>query len=291
MRRLIIGGAALVTGAVTALAVALGLRHRRGRREDVPALEPASPAAPAKATTAKAKATTPANAAAEDPSVEADFGAIAAEAGSPPTANRRRPRRKPSGATTRSAAAAASKATTKSTTAAPAAATPKPRARRKPAPAAGSTDPGATADPAAGPATPAPGTRDHGRELTRPPASRAALTGLPRAGRHGCWPGRIGPSHDEPSPVVAHPRPWPDEAVRRLHRRRRHRLRRRARRGVRLPRPERRRQDLDDADDRLRVAGHRGHLERARAWTRPSTARGSGRGSASCPSRTPSTWS
>ena len=33
-----------------------------------------------------------------------------------------------------------------------------------------------------------------------------------------------------------------------------HRLRRRARRIVRLPRPERRRQDLDDADDRLRLA-------------------------------------
>ena len=64
------------------------------------------------------------------------------------------------------------------------------------------------------------------------------------------------------------PCPRPDQAVRRVHRRRRHRLRRRARRGVRLPRPERRRQDLDDADDRLRLAGHRRRAAGPRAWTR-----------------------
>ena len=44
------------------------------------------------------------------------------------------------------------------------------------------------------------------------------------------------------------------EALRRVRRGRRHRLRDRARRGVRLPRPERRGQELDDADDRLRLA-------------------------------------
>ncbi len=53
------------------------------------------------------------------------------------------------------------------------------------------------------------------------------------------------------------PGPRPGEALRRLHRGRRHRRRGRARRGVRLPRPQRRRQVLHDADDRLRLAGHR----------------------------------
>ena len=48
-----------------------------------------------------------------------------------------------------------------------------------------------------------------------------------------------------------------DQAVRRLHRRRRHRRRRAPRRGVRLPRAERRRQVEHDAHGRLRLAGHR----------------------------------
>ena len=39
-------------------------------------------------------------------------------------------------------------------------------------------------------------------------------------------------------------------------------------RGVRLPRPERRRQDLDDADDRLRLARRRRGRSRSWAWTR-----------------------
>ena len=56
-----------------------------------------------------------------------------------------------------------------------------------------------------------------------------------------------------------------DEAVRFVRRGRRHRLRDRARRGVRVPRPERRGQDLDDAHDRLRLADHRRRPARARA--------------------------
>ena len=55
-------------------------------------------------------------------------------------------------------------------------------------------------------------------------------------------------------PLIVAPRP--DQDLRRLHRRRPRRLRRAPGRGVRLPRPERRRQELDDADDRLRRAGH-----------------------------------
>src|SRR5205823_6179912 len=50
----------------------------------------------------------------------------------------------------------------------------------------------------------------------------------------------------------------------RADRRRRDRLRRAEGRGVRLPRPERRRQELDDADDRLRLAAVRRHAQRAR---------------------------
>ena len=45
------------------------------------------------------------------------------------------------------------------------------------------------------------------------------------------------------------------QTVRRVHRRRRHRHHGAARRGVRIPRPERSGKDVDDADDRLRVAG------------------------------------
>ena len=44
------------------------------------------------------------------------------------------------------------------------------------------------------------------------------------------------------------------EALRRVHGRRRGRFRHPRRRGLRLPRPERRRQDLDDAHDRLSLA-------------------------------------
>ena len=56
-------------------------------------------------------------------------------------------------------------------------------------------------------------------------------------------------------------------------------------RGLRLPRPQRRRQVLDDADDRLRLAGHRGRAAASWAWTRHPTGRRSGPGSASCPQR------
>ena len=49
-------------------------------------------------------------------------------------------------------------------------------------------------------------------------------------------------------------------SLRRLRRRRRHRLRPPARGGVRLPRAERRGQDVDDADDRLRLARFDGTL-------------------------------
>ena len=50
--------------------------------------------------------------------------------------------------------------------------------------------------------------------------------------------------------------PRADQDLRHVHRRRRHRSRRRARRGVRLSRPERRRQELHHAHDRLRCAHH-----------------------------------
>ena len=81
------------------------------------------------------------------------------------------------------------------------------------------------------------------------------------------------------------------QALRRLHRRRRHRLRRPARRGVRLPRPERRGQDVDDAHDRLRLAGDRRDAAHLRARPGARRRRRSAAASASCPSRTRSTWS
>ena len=55
--------------------------------------------------------------------------------------------------------------------------------------------------------------------------------------------------------------------------------------------PERRRQDLDDADDRLRLADHRRDLTVLGLDPERRRARGSARGSASCRSRTPSTRS
>ena len=51
-----------------------------------------------------------------------------------------------------------------------------------------------------------------------------------------------------------------------------HRRRRTARRVVRLPRPQRRRQVLDDADDRGGLADQRRRAADPRAWTRPPTA-------------------
>ena len=62
-------------------------------------------------------------------------------------------------------------------------------------------------------------------------------------------------------------------------------------RGVRLPRPQRRRQVLDDADDRLRVAVDRRRAAHPRPRPRDATARRSGPGSASARRRTPSTTS
>ena len=60
-------------------------------------------------------------------------------------------------------------------------------------------------------------------------------------------------------------------------------------RGLRLPRPERRRQELDDADDRLRLAGQRRGRSGSSASIRPPTGRRSAPGSASSRSRTRST--
>ena len=60
-------------------------------------------------------------------------------------------------------------------------------------------------------------------------------------------------------------------------------------RGVRLPRPERRGQELDDADDRLRLAGQRRDAADPRPRPRRGRRRRSGRGSASSRSRTRST--
>src|SRR6266550_1762862 len=60
------------------------------------------------------------------------------------------------------------------------------------------------------------------------------------------------------------PCPWPDQALRQTGRGRRDRLRRPVGRGVRLPRTERRRQDVDDAHDRLRLVAVRWRASRAR---------------------------
>ena len=74
--------------------------------------------------------------------------------------------------------------------------------------------------------------------------------------------------------------PRAQKALRRVRRRRRDRLRRRARRDLRLPRPERRRQELDDADDRRGLARERRHPPRPRPRPRagragdPGAARG-----------------
>ncbi len=76
-------------------------------------------------------------------------------------------------------------------------------------------------------------------------------------------------------PRFAHPCPRADEALRRPDRGRRHRLRRRAGRVVRVPRAQRRRQDLGDADDRLRLAAVGRHAARPR--------HGPGRGRAAHP--------
>jgi len=62
--------------------------------------------------------------------------------------------------------------------------------------------------------------------------------------------------HARVVPHLAHPCPRTDQEVRRFHGRGRHRLRCRDRRIVRVPGAERRRQDLDDADDRLCLADH-----------------------------------
>ena len=59
---------------------------------------------------------------------------------------------------------------------------------------------------------------------------------------------------------VDDPRPGSRQALRRPGRSRRDRPRRQAGRGLRLPRPERGWQELDDAHDRLRLAGERGTL-------------------------------
>ena len=73
------------------------------------------------------------------------------------------------------------------------------------------------------------------------------------------------------------------QALRRLRRRRRDRLRPPARRGVRLPRPERGGEDVDDAHDRLRLARHGRHAARLRPRSRARRRRRSAGGSASCP--------
>ena len=75
--------------------------------------------------------------------------------------------------------------------------------------------------------------------------------------RHPRVAGRVRPRHVVDP--LAHPRPRTDQAVRRVHRRGRRRLRCGARRIVRLPRAEWRRQDVHDADDRLRLADHGRH--------------------------------
>ena len=74
-----------------------------------------------------------------------------------------------------------------------------------------------------------------------------------------------------------------------VHRRRRHRRRGAPRRGVRVPRPERRRQVVDDAHDRLHVAGQPRARCASSGSTRPRDGRRSGPASASCPRPTSST--
>ena len=85
--------------------------------------------------------------------------------------------------------------------------------------------------------------------------------------------------------------PRPAQVVRRLRGGQGHRRRRTPRRGVRLPRPQRRRQVLDDADDRRGLAGQRRRAADPRHGPRRPTARRSAAGSASARRRTPSTTS
>ncbi len=119
---------------------------------------------------------------------------------------------------------------------------------------AGGDGTGEAGEGAAG--TGAAGAGEGARPRTRP--SRASSR---RSSARGALHSPSDASLDERPPD---PCPRADQAVRRLHGRRRDRLRRGARRVVRLPRPERRRQDEHDADDRLRLAGDRRHAPRAR---------------------------
>ena len=111
----------------------------------------------------------------------------------------------------------------------------------------------------------------------------------------GEFPGRADPATDSVGGRdcrerrAADPRHEHHEAVRRLRRGRGHRLRDRTGRGVRIPRSERRGQDLDDADDRLRLAPLRRRAASPRARSRDTTDPPSAPGSASCPKRTTST--
>ena len=79
------------------------------------------------------------------------------------------------------------------------------------------------------------------------------------------------------------------QALRRLRRSRRHRLLRRGGRVLRVPRAERRREDVDDAHDRVRVAGHRWRAARVRPRSSCRRAQDPFARSASCRKRTAST--
>ena len=82
---------------------------------------------------------------------------------------------------------------------------------------------------------------------------------------------------------VVDPRARIDEAIREFHSRRSYRLRRACRRGVRISRAERSREDLDDADDRVRVACQRRRASGAEYESAHSMPAGSRRGSGVVP--------
>jgi hypothetical protein len=124
MRRLIFGAVALVTGLLAA--GGLALRRRRGRHDDVLPLDPVPPLASAEAALAAF--------ANEQPSVDADSGAVTASVGiSPKKPRRRRPRKKP-------AAAAAEPEADSPAGSSDAPAAPKPRTSSRPKPAPTSTE-------------------------------------------------------------------------------------------------------------------------------------------------------
>ena len=112
------------------------------------------------------------------------------------------------------------------------------------------------------------------RAVPGPASRRERSSRSPRCAWHGWSAGltlryrsgaapRRAPVASCPVPPLIEGQPA-HEALRRLRRGRRHRLLGRGGRVLRVPRAERRRQDVDDAHDRVRVAGHRRRAARVR---------------------------